>query len=267
MEEVVAEKYVSRPTLWRIEKGDPHVRYQRGLIENLARLYGVDDETREGMVALAQETTSKGWLHAFGDAIPDTFELYVDLEATASQLFWYESELVPGILQTKDYATEVIAAPEDREPAETLRKVQVRLARQALLTRKTPPSPTVDIILNDAVLRRPVGGPAVMAEQLRHINEVSTLPNVTVRVVPYDVGLHHGVMSGPFVILFFSPTNGDIEPSTVYLDGLCGDLYLDRKHQVRQYKATFKNLEANALDEETSRELIDEAARRFDKNE
>jgi hypothetical protein len=264
VEQVVATKYVTRATLWRVEKGDPHVKYQRGLIENLARLYGVDDQIRDDMVALAEETTGKGWLHAFGDAIPETFELYVDLEAIASQLSWYESELVPGLLQTKDYATEVIGAPEDREPDETLRKVQVRLARQTVFTRSEPPPPTVDFILNEAVLRRPVGSPAVMAEQLRHINDMGTLQNVAIRVVPFTVGLHHGVMSGPFVILHFSPTNGDVEPTTVYLDGLCGDQYLDRKHEVRQYKTTFKNLEANALDEEASRELIEQAARGFD---
>jgi len=265
LEEVVAEKYASRPTMWRVEKGDPHVRYQRGLIENLARLYNVDDETLKVMVALAQETQNKGWLHAFGDVIPENFELYLDLEATASRLTWYESELVPGLLQTKNYASAVISSIEDRDEVETLRRVQVRLARQAVLTRQYPAPPTVDIVLNEAILQRPVGGAAVMAEQLRHINEASELPNVTVRVVPFEGGMHHGVLSGPFVILYFSPSNGDIEPTTVYLDGLCGAVYLDQKHQVREYKATFRNLQANALRDEASREWIDEAARRFDK--
>jgi hypothetical protein len=94
---------------------------------------------------------------------------------------------------------------------------------------------------------------------------VSGLPNVTVRVVPYEGGLHQGVLSGPFVILYFSPSDGDLEPTTVYLDGLCGDVYLDQKRQVREYKATFRNLQANALDEDASRAWIDQAARRFDK--
>ncbi|HEX6074911.1 MAG TPA: helix-turn-helix transcriptional regulator [Micromonosporaceae bacterium] len=267
VEEVVAQQYASKPTLWRIEKGDPRVRYHRGLVENLARLYGVDDETRSCMVGLAQETQSKGWLHAYGDVIPENFELYVDLEATVTRLLWYEPELVPGLLQTKNYATVVISSVEDRDEAETLRRVQVRLARQAVLRRKTPAPPTLEIIINEAVLWRPVGGPTVMAEQLRHINDVSEWPNVRVRVVPFDAGIHQGVLSGSFEILFFSPANGDVEPTTVYLDGLCGDVYLDQKHQVREYRAAFRNLEARALDEEASREWIDQAARRFDKNE
>jgi hypothetical protein len=262
---VVAQQYASKPTLWRIEKGDPRVRYHRGLVENLARLYGVDEETRDAMVALAQETQSKGWLHAYGDVIPENFELYVDLEATVTRLLWYESELVPGLLQTKNYASVIISSVEDRDEAETLRRVQLRLARQAVLTRQAPAPPQLDIIINEAVLRRPVGGPAVMAEQLRHINEVGELPNVRVRVVPFEAGIHQGVLSGPFEILFFSPANGEVEPTTVYIDGVCGDVYLDQKHQVRAYRAAFRNLEANALDEDTSRAWIDEAARGFDK--
>jgi len=264
VEEVIAQRYVSRPTLWRLEKGDPRVGYQLEVVEKLAQLYKVDDEARERMSALALETHDKGWLHAYGDVIPGTFKLYLDLEATASRLSWYESELVPGLLQTKDYATAVISSIEDRDEAETYRRVQLRLARQSVLTRNKPPAPTIDIVLNEAILRRPVGGAAVMAEQLRHLNEVSNLPNVTLRVVPFAAGLHQGVLSGPFVILYFSPSDDDIEPTTVYLDGLCGDVYLDQKRDVREYKATFRNLQLNALDEDTSREWIDEAARGFD---
>ncbi len=264
MEEVIAQRYVSRPTLWRLEKGDPRVGYQLEVVEKLARLYRVDDETREQMVALALETHDRGWLHAYADVISENFELYVDLEDTVSRLLWYEAELVPGLLQTKDYATAVISSVEDRDEVETFRRVQLRLARQAVLTRETPDPPEVDIILNETVLRRPAGGPAVMAEQLRHVNEVSRLPNVKVRVVPFAAGLHQGVMSGAFEILSFSPMDGDVEPTTVYRDGVHGDMYLEQPDQVRQYRATFRNLDANALDEDTSREWIDEAARRFD---
>jgi hypothetical protein len=138
----------------------------------------------------------------------------------------------------------------------------VRTARQALLTRATAP-PTVTVVLNEAILHRPVGGEKVMAGQLERLVETSDLPSVSLRVMPFAAGLHTGVMSGPFVILRF-PVNGDgrdSEPPTVYVDGFTGALYLDKPQEISRYDAAFEDIWGSSLDESTSKDRITRAAR------
>jgi len=135
------------------------------------------------------------------------------------------------------------------------------MARQPLIQRATAPL-LVQVTLNEGILRRPVGGPAVMADQLTRLAEVSELPNVSLRVVPFSAGLHPGLMSGPFVILRF-PLNGDgreSEPATVYIDGFTGALYLDKLREVEQYARAFGGIWEACLDETASRDLIYHAA-------
>ena len=130
-----------------------------------------------------------------------------------------------------------------------------------LVRRQTAP-PQLTVVLNEAIVRRPVGGTQVMAAQLDSLAESAALPNVALRVVPFTAGLHHGVMSGPFVILRF-PLNGDghdSEPATVYIDGFTGALYLDKAREVERYASAFENIWSAALDQAASRELIRQAA-------
>ncbi|MGH3609445.1 MAG: helix-turn-helix domain-containing protein [Pseudonocardiaceae bacterium] len=255
----------SEAKIWRIETGQTSLRSLD--VEAMCKVYGAPQEITEALMGLAKETKARGWWHSYGNVIPEGFDVYIGLEEAASHFSWYESELVPGLFQTEDYARAVIRADNPGvDDAEIERRVHVRLARQTLLTRLTNP-PMFDVVLNEAILHRPVGGEEAACGQLKRLVEVSELPTVSLRVVPFGVGLHHGIMSGPFVMLRF-PLNGngqDTEPPTVYVDGFTGDLYLDRPHEVERYNTAFTNIWESSLDERASQELITQVARELGK--
>jgi transcriptional regulator with XRE-family HTH domain len=254
----------SEAKIWRIETGQVSLRSLD--VEAMCRIYGATAELTGALMGLAKETKARGWWHAYGDVIPEGFDVYIGLEESASSLAWYESELVPGLLQTEDYAHTVIEADNPGvDEREIDRRVHVRLARQALLTRVTA-APELHVVLNEAIIRRPVGGTAVMARQLDRLLEAGELPNMALRVMPFSAGLHHGIMSGPFVILRF-PLNGDgkeTEPPTVYVDGFTGALYLDKPNEIERYNQAFHDIWNTALDENGSRELFHQAARELE---
>ncbi len=255
----------SEAKIWRIETGQTSLRSLD--VEAMCKVYGAPQDITEALMGLAKETKARGWWHSYGNVIPEGFDVYIGLEEAASHFSWYESELVPGLFQTEDYARAVIRADNPGvDDAEIERRVHVRLARQALLTRVTNP-PMFDVVLNEAILHRPVGGEVAACGQLKRLVEVSELPAVSLRVVPFGAGLHHGIMSGPFVMLRF-PLNGngqDTEPPTVYVDGFTGDLYLDRPHEVERYNTAFTNIWESSLDEGASQELITQVARELGK--
>jgi transcriptional regulator with XRE-family HTH domain len=250
----------SEAKMWRIETGQTSLRSLD--VEAMCRVYGAPADLTRALMGLAKETKARGWWQAYGDVIPEGFDVYIGLEEAASQLSWYEQELVPGILQTEDYARTLIEADNpDMGEQEISRRVHVRMARQPLIRRATAPV-QLEVALNEAVLRRPVGGPPVMAGQLDQLVQVSGLPNVSLRVAPFSAGVHPGVMSGPFVILRF-PAGGDgrdTEPATVYKDGFTGALYLDKPQEVERYARAFGSIQAACLDEDASRSLIHQAA-------
>ena len=255
----------SEAKMWRIETGQTSLRSLD--VEAMCRIYGAPADLTEALMGLAKETKARGWWHAYGDVIPEGFDVYIGLEEAASQLAWYESELVPGLLQTEDYARTLIEADNPGFDAEEIsRRVHVRMARQPLVHRATAPL-RLSVVLNEGILRRPVGGPTVMSAQLARLAEVSERPNVSVRVVPFSAGLHGGMLSGPFVILRF-PLNGDgreSEPATVYVDGFTGALYLDKPNEVDRYAQAFDSVWAMALNESQSRTLIRQAAKELAK--
>ncbi|MFJ7996742.1 helix-turn-helix domain-containing protein [Streptomyces sp. NPDC096310] len=248
----------SEAKMWRIETGQTSLRSHD--VETMCKVYGAPNDLTEALMGLAKETKAKGWWHAYGDVIPEGFDLFIGLEEAASAIDWYENELVPGLLQDMNYARVIMGTHNpDEADDEIERRVHLRTARQGLLTRTTEPA-TFNVGLSEAVLRRPVGGHSVMAGQLKHMLDVGELPNVTIRVVPFSAGLHLGVMSGPFGILRF-PLNSDgseSEPPTVYADGYTGDLYLDKPHEVAQYNNVFESIWSTALNDEASRRLISE---------
>jgi transcriptional regulator with XRE-family HTH domain len=239
----------SEAKIWRIETGQTSLRSFD--VETMCKVYGAAADLTEGLMGLAKETKARGWWHSYGDAIPEYFDVYIGLEEAASYFSWYESELIPGLLQTEDYARAVIRADNPGvDEQEIERRVHVRMARQALLTRVTSP-PVLQIVLNEAILHRPIGGEKVMS----------------IRVMPYHAGLHHGVMSGPFVILRF-PLNGtgqDTEPPIVYVEVFTGALYLDKPREVDRYDTAFTNIWVSSLDEKASQELIFQVARELGK--
>lgn len=251
-------------TLQRLEKGQAD-RIRTIDIQELCRIYGITAELADGLKGLAQQAAVKSWWHAYGDLIPENFDVYVGLEASAQQLSSYQSELVLGLLQTADYARALhrLGYPGDSE-SELERRVQLRLQRQALITRRTSPA-KVAVVLHESVLRRVVGGVKVMGAQLRHLADLSTTDNVSVRILPFTAGIPLGDATGPFTVLEFG-TDGKgqpVEPPVVYVEGFTGDLYLERPVDVQRYHRAHGSLQHAALDIQTSRQLLRQVAKEF----
>ncbi|MEV5821588.1 helix-turn-helix transcriptional regulator [Micromonospora harpali] len=242
----------SRQKLWRIERGltsakTPDVRM-------LCELYQATPDQARVLLGLAEVSRAEGWWHAHGSSVPSWFSLYVGLENAASSIRHYNAELVPGLLQTPGYATALFQhnRPELGEE-ERKKAVGFRLQRQGLLARRLPPAPELTVILSEAVLRRPVPGRSVMADQLRHLLAVGERHNITVRVLPL------AAEAGTFVLLDFplSALGAPTEPPTVYVEGLTGALYLDQPAEIAAYERVWQGLESLALGEGQSAELID----------
>ncbi|MFI0942384.1 helix-turn-helix domain-containing protein [Streptomyces sp. NPDC021020] len=255
----------SEAKIWRIETGQTSLRSHD--VETMCRVYGAGSDLTSALMALAKETKAKGWWHSYGDVIPGWFDVYISLEEAATALSVYQSELVPGLLQTEDYARVLIRTdhPEFTD-AEVERRVQLRTERQALLTRVTDP-PGLGVILNEAVIRRPLGSEKIMADQLVNLLDLGELPNVAVRVMPFSHGMHPGVTTGPFVMLEFSINGSGMptEPTTIYIEGHAGALYLDKQHEVELYEQAFGHIQRASLSEVASRKLIAEAAKEWQK--
>jgi transcriptional regulator with XRE-family HTH domain len=213
-----------------------------------------DSQLRELLMALAGSDDSGGrhhWWHAYRGVLPPTYRDFISLESQAGAMRTLETTVVPGLLQTPEYARAVTRAaveglPEDR--LDTL--VEVRLARQDVL-RADPPL-RLSAVLDEAVLRREVGGPGVMARQLERLVEAARLPQVRLQVLPFAAGAHIGV-TGPFVIFSFSNTS-DLD--VVVLDHLTSSLYLERKEDLQAYTEAFNALQIHALSPEDSLDFI-----------
>jgi transcriptional regulator with XRE-family HTH domain len=210
-------------------------------VRDMLALYRVDPDQREAMVQIAREARQRGWWQKFVD-VPDGVPAYVGLETAANSIDVYMSLIVPALLQTADYARAIIGAvrPDLPEP-EIERRVELRMSRQALLDRDDPPE--LRVLLDEAVLHRPVGGPAVMATQLRRLLEDADRPAVTLRVLPTATGAHAG-MDGPFTIFGFP---APAEPDVVALDSAADALYLEGPEDLRRYRLVFERLLPAAL--------------------
>jgi hypothetical protein len=250
----------SEAKMWRIETGQTSLRSLD--VEAMCRLYRATPDITTALMGLAKETKAKGWWQAYGDAVPDWFDIYIGLEAAAARITTYEPELVPGLFQTEAYARRIIGAGQsDEDEAEIERRVQLRMARQAIVQRVINP-PVLRVALGELVLRRTVGGPTVMSAQLDKLADVSELPNVSLRVVPFAAEYHPGMLSGAFSILRFPLNGGNVEsePPTVYTDLFTGALYLDKPHEVERYDTAFGETWEASLDEEASRHRIQQIA-------
>jgi transcriptional regulator with XRE-family HTH domain len=220
----------------RLERGRSAAR-QRD-VADLLSLYGVTDETeREQMLALARQASAPGWWQQYSDILPRWLELYVGLERAASIIRTYEMQFVHGLMQTEDYARAVILISHAHAPAEEIdRRVSLRMQRQRLLTQ--PGAPELWAVLDEAALRRPPAGPAVMRAQLEHLLRLTDLPNVTLQIVPFHVG-PHAAAGGPFTILRFPEPD---LPDVVYLEQLNSALYLDQPGDVIDYVTVMDQL-------------------------
>jgi hypothetical protein len=222
-----------RASEWKIHRlENGQVGFKERDVVDLLRLYGVTDpgEVADFLV-LAREANAPGWWHHFGDVLPPWFRAFVDLEAAATLIRTYEGQLVPGLLQTEDYMRAVMRGARLPEPPEdTERRIELRLLRQTLLTRPTD-APQLWAVVDEAALRRPVGGRQVMRAQLERLVEATKLPNVTLQVLPLYAGAHPAMVSA-FSVLRFA----DQElPDVVYVEHLTSALYLDRREDVDQY--------------------------------
>ncbi|GGZ86914.1 helix-turn-helix domain-containing protein [Streptomyces echinoruber] len=237
----------------RIETGASGVKPSD--VRLLLDAYGVGDpQLRELLVVLAGSDDGDGrhhWWHAYRGVLPPTYRDFISLESQASAMRTLETTVVPGLLQTPEYARAVTRAAVEGATEERLDAlVRVRLARQDVL-RADPPL-RLSAVLDEAVLRREVGGPEVMARQLERLVEAARLPHVRLQVLPFSAGAHIGV-TGPFVIFSF-PRTSDLD--VVVLDHLTSSLYLERKEDLRAYAEAFNALRRHALSPEESLDFI-----------
>jgi len=253
--EAVAEKLELDPS-WvsRVESG------RRGIhpikLRALLDIYEITDPAvREELLNLCRQARQKGWWHTYGDVIPEWFQVYVGLEAEASELRSYATELVPGLLQTADYYRAFLQTDPTTSSGEEIdRKVDFRLARQARLLESE--SLRLWAILNESVIRRPVGGSEVMRAQMHHLIGMSRRPNITVQVLPFVAG-PHPAMDGGFVMVGFP---GMADPDVVYVENQVGSLYLEDPAAIDRYDAVYNHLRAKALDPDQTRNLLAQVA-------
>ncbi|MEV6139396.1 helix-turn-helix transcriptional regulator [Nocardia sp. NPDC051990] len=253
-----AAKHISRsaPTLMRIEKGLTK-KLQPLEVDALCQLYGFDQDKTDAMKGLAQQANTKNWWNEFGDLIPANFDIYVGLETAAQEIVTYQSDLIPGLVQTSDYARVLMRSALPLDATEEIeRRVQLKMRRQQLIARKVNPV-TFELVIHEGAIRRVVGSGKVMAAQLRHLADMSTRPNVTVRVLPFTAGIPLGDPVGPFVILRF----GQGARTVVYAETFTGDLYLEKSASLRRYAGAYEAIQRAALDENRSRSLLRQVAK------
>jgi transcriptional regulator with XRE-family HTH domain len=231
----------SRSKISRMETG--RVGFKLRDIEDLLALYGVADEKqRTKVIALARRSREPEWWTRYHDILPDWFETYLGLESAATAIRSFETQFVPGLFQTEDYARAVTRLGHKTAPEpEIERRVGLRLKRQELLDRAQPPR--IWAVLDEAVLRRPIGGTRVMRPQLRRLIEAAQLTGVTLQVVPFARG-GHAAASGSFSILRFEERD---LPDVVYIEQLTSAVYLDQRPNVEHYLEVADQLSGEAL--------------------
>ncbi|WP_454194792.1 helix-turn-helix domain-containing protein [Nocardia sp. Marseille-Q1738] len=248
-------------SLQRLETGAAPVIHDE-VLEGLCLLYDRPDMI-EVLKALARQGREPNWWHQYGDVIPETFNVYVGLEAAAEKLRIYRPDLISGLFQTSDYARALDRLYFiDDTPDELERRIRVRRERQNLITRKVSPV-QVELIVDEGVLRKRVGGPKVMGQQLRHLADMP--PNVTVRILPDSAGFPLGIATGPFTIMDFGVDGKGqpLEPTTVYVESYTGPLYLSRRDSVRKYRKAFDGLQRVALSTVESKHLLRQVAKEY----
>jgi len=227
-----------------------------GDIRELARLYGVSETDTEAMVALARQAKRPGWWKGMSQVLPEGFSVHLELESTATAIRTYEAQWVPGLWQTEDYARAVLKANSlTSTPEQVERQLQVRMRRQQILDRPDPEPPAMWVILDEAVIRRVVGGREIMHGQLARLREMSADPAVTLQILAFTAGAHMAAY-GSFAL--FDPSDPAF-PLTASTDRPAGNLIEDDPEDIRRYTTMFDHLRASSLDPAESRTLIGEA--------
>lgn len=220
----------------RMELG--RVSFKERDVADLLTLYGVtDQDEKESLLNLAREANTPGWWHRYGEVLPSWFQVYVGLEEAAMLIRTYEVQFVPGLLQTEDYARAITARGHAGSPPEEIeQRVGLRMTRQKLLTR--PDAPRLWAVIDEAALRRPIGGPEVMRAQIKRLIEATKMANVTLQVTPFVSG-GHAAEAGAFTVMRFP--EADL-PDAVYVEQLTSALYLDKRDDVDAYMEAMEHL-------------------------
>jgi transcriptional regulator with XRE-family HTH domain len=241
----------SESKISRMELG--RVGFKERDVMDLLTLYGVADEhERVEMLGLTRDANTPGWWHRYSDLLPTWFQSYLGLEAAAALIRTYEVQFVPGLLQTEAYARAVILLGHGRADDEEIeRRVALRIERQKILTRADPPQ--LWVVVDEAALRRPIGGPEVMRAQIEALIVASKQPRIRLQVIPFDVG-GHAAAGGAFTILRFPEQD---LPDVVYIEQLTSAFYLDKLEDVDQYAAAMGRLFVEAAPPDRSIEILD----------
>ncbi|MCQ9181436.1 helix-turn-helix domain-containing protein [Streptomyces sp. IBSBF 2953] len=254
-EEVAERLLVSQSKISRLENGRRSIS-QRD-VRDLCGVYEVEDQRMvDSLMEMAKDSRQQGWWHAFGD-VP--YSVYIGLETDAASLRVYDPQVVPGLLQTRQYAEALIsgALPETAH-TEIEKRVQVRMRRQERVSSGENPL-RLWSVMDESALRRVVGSRELMRDQLEHLVEQSQLPHVTVQVIPFDMGAHPG-LNGQYAILEFPDT---ADSSVVYIEGVTSDLYLEKPNDVQKYSVMYEHLRAQALNVDQSRQFIADIAKGY----
>lgn len=252
-EDVSDKTGINNATLYRIETA--RARPQMRTLTSLLSLYEVEQEQRDYLTDLCRDATQQGWLRPYHSELPEEYTAYISFEDEAQGVRNYESLFIPGLLQTEDYARAVVrgvlpSATDD----EVEDRVRARMERQGVLIKAMPLK--LWAVLDEAALRRVVGGTDVMCGQLVRLTEAVKAPNVTFQVIPFSAGAHPG-MPGQFVLMDFADT---MDTDLIYIDTMAGDLFLESDADVARYRMVFDNLVAVALSPNDSAALAAEIA-------
>jgi transcriptional regulator with XRE-family HTH domain len=247
-QQVARELGVSESKISRLERG--RNAFKQDDVADLLFLYGVSDETvREELLSLARRANQPGWWHSYQDVLPQWFQPYVGLEAAAQRIRTYEPHYIPGLLQSADYAAAVIALDGFREE-ELERRVTLRRDRQR---RFRDGALRLWAILDEAALRRPVGGTDVMRRQLEELISATKLPNLTLQVTPFAAG-GHTALNGFSILRFPDPQMTDV----IYVEQLTNALYLDKRDEVDAYLLAMERLSVMSASPAGSLDIIND---------
>jgi transcriptional regulator with XRE-family HTH domain len=247
--EVATELGWSESKLSRIETANTSIRSAD--LQRLLGTYKVSDQESARLSAFANMARQRAWWEGYGDALLDPYKTLLGFESEAKAIYAYDSQLLHGLLQTNEYASAIIRAVSVGERPDVIeQRVAVRMARQAILTRVPPVE--LYVVIDESVLRRPVGGTEVMGRQLRRLIEVSEQPAITLQVLPFAVGAHRGI-DGAFSILEFP---AGMDDPLAYADGMTGGVFRNKSDDVRRYWASLESLRASALGPKDSIQFI-----------
>ena len=251
-EQVEEQTGINSTTLYRIETA--RTKPQRRTLLTLLDLYGVSDKAdRDDLVALSKHSSELGWLRQYESDLREPYSNFISFESEARSVRNYESLFVPGLLQTEDYARAVIRGVLPHATNDEVEKrVEVRVQRKTVLTKDDPLS--LWCVIDEAAVRRKVGGDKIMQGQLVHLIEATAAPTTVLQIIPFAAGAHPG-MPGSFVVMSFpEPTDPDI----IYLDSMGGDLFLERSEDVERFTTVFEHLRATALSPADTVRMLEE---------